>query len=547
MDRRLSVKGSGKATARRWHATGVGLLIVLLLVWLPALPTEAQQQPRRGGTLNYVVTAAPPSFDAHRETTFAMLHPIHPHYNLLVRFDTQNFPKVIPELAESWTASGDGMTYTFKIRQGVKFHDGAALTSRDIKASFDKIIFPKDGVISVRQVIYQMVRSIDAPDAQTVVFRLKWAAPGFVEKLASPFNWIYKAAIIEREPQWYERNVMGTGPFRFVEYVRGSHWVGRRNEDYFERGKPYLDGYQALFITSRSAMIAALKSGQALIEFRGVSPAERDDLVRTLGDRIQVQEQPWTCNLIVAYNTKKKPFDDAKVRRALSIAVDRWGGSRALSQIALVGPVGALMRPGSEYALPEAELLKLPGYSRDMTRARTEARSLLREAGVPDGFSFTLKNRDIQMPYEAVGVYLVDQWRQIGLNVQHLQQETAKYLADLRALNYDASVDFACDFIDDPDVQLAKFVSSDVNAANYGGYIDRQLDLMFFQQSRTANKATRLQVVHQFEKRLLADQAYVMYVLWWQRIVPHWKKLQGYKATTNHYVEPDMAEYWLSE
>ncbi|MCI0354740.1 MAG: ABC transporter substrate-binding protein, partial [Acidobacteria bacterium] len=298
---------------------------------------------------------------------------------------------------------------------------------------------------------------------------------------------------------------------------------------------------------SRSAMMAALKSGQALIEFRGVSPAEREDLVRTLGDRIQVQEQPWLCNLIVTFNTKKKPFDEPKVRRALTMAVDRWGGSRVLSQIAFVGPVGAVMRPGSEFALPDPELVKLTGYSRDMQRARSEARGLLREAGVPDAFSFTLKNRDVQMPYESVGVYLVDQWRQIGLNVQHLQQETAKYLADLRALNYDASVDFACDFIDDPDVQLAKFVSSDVNPANYGGYIDRQLDLMFFQQSRTANKATRLQVVHQFEKRLLSDQAYVMYILWWQRIIPHWRKLQGYKTTTNHYVEPDMAEYWLSE
>ncbi len=547
MDSRAIIGRRVTARTRGWQTACIGLLIVLLVIWIPTAPSEAQQQPRRGGTLNYVVTALPPSFDAHRETTFAMLHPILPHYNMLVRFDTHNFPKIIPDLAESWTASKDGMTYTFKIRQGVKFHDGSTLTSRDIKASFDKIIFPKEGVISVRQVIYQMVKSIEAPDPQTVVFRLKWAAPGFVEKLASPFNWIYKAEIIERDPHWYQQNVMGTGPFKFVEYVRGSRWVGRRNEDYFERGKPYLDGYQALFISSRSTMIAALKSGQALIEFRGVSPAERDDLVRTLGDRIQVQEQPWTCNLIVAYNTKKKPFDDAKVRRALSIAVDRWGGSRALSQIALVGPVGAMMRPGSEFALPEGELLKLPGYGRDMQRARTEARNLLREAGVPEGFTFTLKNRDIQMPYEAVGVYLVDQWRQIGLIPQHFQQETAKYLADLRALNYDASVDFACDFIDDPDVQLAKFVSSDVNPANYGGYIDRQLDLMFFQQSRTADKATRLKVVHQFEKRLLADQAYVMYVLWWQRIIPHWRRLQGYKTTTNHYVEPDMREYWLSE
>ncbi len=529
------------------RSAGRALMIALLLMLAaPPLPGTAQQ-PRRGGTLPYIVTALPPSFDAHRETTFAMLHPIKPHYNLLVKLDTHNFPKVVPDLAESWTVSKDGTTWTFKIRQGVKFHDGSILTSRDVKASFDKIISPPEGVISVRQGIYQGVRTVEAPDPQTVVFRLKWPVPSFVEKLASPFNWIYKADILARDPHWYERNVMGTGPFKFSEYVLGSRWVGRRNEDYFERGKPYLDFYVAMFISSRSAMMAALKSGQALIEFRGVSPAERDDLVNTLGNRIQVQEQPWQCNLIVAFNTKKKPFDDPRVRRALSLAVDRWGGSKALSQIAFVGPVGGVMRPGSDFATPESELVKLAGYSRNIQQARDEARRLLREAGVPDGFSFTLKNRDVQMPYESIGVYVVDQWRQIGLNVRHLQQETATYLADERALNYDAVVDFACDFIDDPDVQLAKYLSADVSPANYGGYIDRQLDLMFVQQSRTADKAKRIEIVRQFEKRVLNDQVYAFYVLWWQRIIPSWRKLQGYKTTTNHYVEPDLAEYWLAE
>ncbi|MDR7484488.1 MAG: ABC transporter substrate-binding protein [Armatimonadota bacterium] len=531
---------------RPGHRAGLAVMVGILVIGLLSYPVTAQA-PRQGGILTYIVTAAPPSFDAHRETTFAMIHPIRPHYNLLVKFDTHNYPKVIPDLAESWTSSRDGMTWTFKIRQGVKFHDGSILTSRDIKASFDRIVFPPEGVISVRQAVYQGVRAIEAPDPQTVVFRLKWAVPSFLEKLASPFNWIYKADILARDQRWYERNVMGTGPFKFVEYVRGSRWVGRRNEDYFERGKPYLDGYQALFITSRSAMIAALKGGQALIEFRGVSPAERDDLVRTLGDRIAVQEAPWLCNLIVTFNTKKKPFDDARVRRALTLAVDRWGGSNALSQIAFVKPVGGMLRPGSEMATPESELVKLAGYGRNIQQARTEARALLREAGVPENFSFTLKNRDVAMPYEPVGIFLVDQWRQVGLHVSHVQQETATYLADLRALNYDAAVDFACDFIDDPDIQLAKFVSADVSPLNYGGYIDRQLDLMYFQQSRSADRATRLQVVRQFEKRVLHDRAYVMYVLWWQRIIPYWRKLQGYKTTTNHYVEPDLSEYWLSE
>lgn len=529
-------------------AVGLTAAVVLAVGFLAA-PTPAQQQPRRGGTLVYISTSQPPSFDGHRETTFAMLHPVKPHYNYLVKFDTQNYPKVVGDLAESWTASRDGLTYTFKLRSGVRWHDGSMLTSRDLKATYDKIIFPKEdqGVISIRKAMYHMVREVEAPDPQTVVFRLKFAAPGFVEKLASPFNFVYKADLLERDPRFYERNVMGTGPFRFVEYVRGSHWVGRRFEEYWDRGKPYLDGYRVLFIASRSAMLAALKSGQALVEFRGVSPAERDDIVGAVGDRVMVQSSPWQCNNTVAINTKKAPFTDARVRRALTMAIDRWGGSQALSRIAFVQPVGAMMRPGGEYDMSQADLQRLAGYGRNIAQARQQARQLLREAGVPEGFSFTLKNRDISMPYEAVGVYLVDQWRQIGLNVRHEQQESGRYFADLRAGNYDLSVDFACDFIDDPDVQLQKFLSSDVSDLNYGGYVDRTLDGLYFRIGRTADKAERTRLVHQFERRALDEQAYVIYVLWWQRIIPHWRTLRGYKTTTNHYVEPDLAEYWLAE
>ncbi len=522
------------------------LAVLLAVAVLPAVPVVAQQ-PRSGGILTYIVEGEPPSFDAHREETFAMLHPIRPHYNLLVKYDLPNYPKVVGDLAESWTISKDALTYTFKIRQGVKFHDASVLTSRDIKASYDKIIFPPEGIISVRKATYHMVTSVEAPDPQTVVFRLKFASPGFLRNLASPFNWIYKAEILARDMRFYERNVMGTGPFRFVEYVRGSHWVGQRNPDYFVQGRPYLDGYRALFISSAAIYMAALRSGQALINFRGIAPAQRDDLVRALGDRIVIQEGPWLCNNLVFFNTKRRPFDDARFRRALTLGIDRWGGSKSLSQIAFVGPVGGVMRPTSEFGTPEAELTKLAGYGRNMTAARAEARRLLREAGVPEGFSFALKNRSIQMPYEAVGIYLIDQWRQIGLNVQHVVQETGAYVADQRGGNYDASVGFTCDPTDDPDIQLNKFLSADISAANVGGYTDRQLDLWYFQQSRVANFETKMKIVRQFEKRVLSDQAYMIYALWWHRIIPHWRQVRGYKISVAHHLDPDLQDIWLSE
>ncbi len=524
----------------------VAVFMVCLLLGLLVASSMAQQ-PRRGGILAFIVSAEPPSFDAHREATFALIHPARPHYNLLVKFDPANYPKVVPDLAESWTISSDGRTYTFKIRRGVRFHDGSVLTSRDIKASYDKIIFPKGDVVSARQAAYAMVDAVDAPDPATVVFRLKWKSPSFLQDVASPWNWIYKADILEKDPHWYERNIMGTGPFKFVEYVRGSHWVGARNDDYWVKDRPYLDGYRALFIRSAAAEVNAVKSGQALVEFRGFSPPQRDDIVRTLGSGAVVQESGWLCNNTVVFNTKRRPFDDVRFRKALSLAIDRWGGSQALSQIAFVGPVGGVMRPDGPYATPQADLEQIAGYGHDMTAARAQAKKLLAEAGVPEGFEFDLLNRNIEMPYQYVGVFLIDQWRQIGLKVNHVVKETGPYLADERAGSFDAAVDFNCDFYDDPDLQLVKFLSAGRNnPLNYGGYTDLTLDRLYTEQSRSEDANHRMALVRQFEKRLLDDRVWQIYVLWWKRIIPHSAKLHGYKVGPSHYLE-DLQDVWVSE
>lgn len=513
-----------------------------------AKPAEAKPAgaPRSGGELSFIVSAEPPSFDAHRETTFAMLHPTAPHYSLLVKFNPDKFPEVMPDLAESWEVSADKLTYTFKIRDGVKFHDGSACTSRDVKASYDKIITPPDGVISPRKASYSMVESVAAPDPRSVVFKLKNPSASFMNLAASPWNYIYSADKLAADPKWYEKNVLGTGPFTFGEFVPGSHWTGKKFPDYWDKGKPYLDSYRATFVAQPAAQVAAIRGGRAAVEFRGFTPQQRDDVVNALGDKIVVQESPWITVLIAAFNTEKKPFDDPRVRRALSMAVDRWGGSEALSKITFVKPVGGLLRPGGPYARPDADLEKMPGFSKDINAQREEAKKLLREAGVPDGFAFTLKNRDTPNPYETIGVFLIDQWRKIGLNVTHQQTETNQYLTDNRNGNFDVSVDFLADFVDEPDLQLSKFLSSSRSPSNYGRYTDPQLDELYDQQSRETDPEKRKQLIWKFEDIALGEKAYVLTALWWQRIVPHARELQGYKVLPSHYVNQDLAGVWLS-
>jgi peptide/nickel transport system substrate-binding protein len=219
--------------------TILGCLVLALFLGAPP-PTVAQEAPRSGGELIFVVAAEPPGFDGHREETFAMLHPTGPHYNTLMRVDPtdRTGTKFIGDLAESWTVSPDKRVYTFKIRRGVKFHDGSLMTSADVKASYDKIIFPGPGLVSSRKAAYRGVESVEAPNADTVVFRLKAPEASFIANVSSPWNYIYKAEILARDPHWYEKNIMGTGPFKFVEYVRGSHWVGKKNPDYWDKGKP---------------------------------------------------------------------------------------------------------------------------------------------------------------------------------------------------------------------------------------------------------------------------------------------------------------------
>src|SRR5262252_6103035 len=358
-------------------------LVVAVVAAALATPAAAQDKPRYGGELLFAVPSEPPSYDAHREETFGVIHPLAPHYNTLLRPDPNDrtASKIVGDLAESWTISKDGRTYTLKLRHGVKFHDGAEMTSKDVKASYDKIIFPPDGVASDRKGEYLDVEAVQAPDPYTVVFRLKWPSGAFLSSLASPWNWIYKADILAKDMRWYEKNVMGTGPFIFVEHVKGSHWVGKKNPNYWDKGKPYLDGYRALFIPSHSAQVAAIRGERAHIQFRGFSPADRDAIVSALGNKITVQESPWDCVQLVTMNHEHKPFDDKRVRRALTLALDRYEASRSLSRIAVVKEVGGIQVPGTPWATPPAELEKLAGYGRDINASRAEARRLLKEAG----------------------------------------------------------------------------------------------------------------------------------------------------------------------
>ena len=429
------------------------LSLVLAVLVAGVLPAAPQDKPRSGGDLVFVVPSEPPSYDAHQEETFGVIHPMAPHYSTLLRVDPtdKTGTKPVGDLAESWTISKDHLVYTFKIRRGVKFHDGSELTSRDVKASYDKILHPPAGIKSLRKEAYESIASIDAPDPSTFIVKLKYPESSILLNLASPWNWIYRADILAKDPHWYEKNVNGTGPFKFVEHVKGSHWVGKKNPDYWDKGKPYLDGYRAIFIPDAAAQVSAIRGERAMIQFRGFSPQQRDSLVAALGNKLTVQESPWNCSIQVALNQQKRPFEDRRVRRALTLALDRWSGSKALSRIAVVKEVAGIQVPGTPWASPTEELVKLAGYGTDINASRAEARRLLKEAGY-ENLSFTLLNRGVPMPYEPVGIWLIDQWRQIGLNIKQVVLESASWLQAQKNGDFEVSTNAPCNTIVEPEI-----------------------------------------------------------------------------------------------
>ncbi len=330
------------------------LLVVVALAVVIALAVPAAQgadTPRRGGILLAVIGADPPSLDPHQESTFATLQLVAPLYSTLLQTDPYAYPKIIGDAASEWKISADALTYTFKIRQGIKFHDGSPLTSADVKATHDKLIFPPNETRSVRKGAYSAVASVEAPDPSTVVFKLKHPSASLLENLASPWNVIYPKKYLDKDPNHFMKNVVGSGPFKFKAYTPGASFEGERNPDYFVKDRPYLNGYKFYISTETSVRAAAVRSGRAYIEFRDLPSAEVDAIKKQLGDKVVVQQTPMTGQFGIAINNTVKPFSDVRVRKALTLGLDRYTGGRVLFGLTGLRDVGGLLRPGTEFAM----------------------------------------------------------------------------------------------------------------------------------------------------------------------------------------------------
>jgi peptide/nickel transport system substrate-binding protein len=530
---------------RRELAAG---LIILMSVCLEAF---AQETPKRGGVLTFMIPAdSPPSFDGHRENTFATIHAVAPFYSVLIRANPENPADTTRFVCDVCTdipePTDSGRTYAFRIRDDVHYSEGSYLTAGDVAASWNHIVDPPEGVISVRRGYYSMIDKIEATDPRTVVFHLKFATAAFLPALADPYAFIYQKQILDRDPHWYEKNILGSGPFLFKDYQAGQSITGVRNPNYYRHGLPYLDGFTGIFADKQAVRVAALRSDRAAIEFRGFPPATRDELVAVLGQQIAVQESDWNCGAMITPNHARKPLDDARVRRALTLAIDRWGGAAALAKITLQKTVGGIVFPGTPLSATKPELEQLAGYWPDIEQSRSEARRLLKEAAA-EGLKVEVLNRNVDQPYKFNGIWVIDQWSKIGVRATQRVLESGPFVEAERKGDFDVVVDAECQNVVNPLLDGTKYLPHAMSDANYGNYDDPEEIDIYNRMLREPEFTRQRQLMREFEKRVLDTEAHELFLLWRYRIVPYRGYVKGFKISPSHYINQDLSMIWLDK
>jgi peptide/nickel transport system substrate-binding protein len=346
-----------------------------------------EPNPKYGGVLRYAITNRPPHFDVHQSGTINNLGAQGCMFDNLVRRDPRDSGKtIIPDLAHSWDIAADGKTYTFFLRQGVEFHDGAELTSADVKATFDRIVKPPQGILIPRSILFATVSEIAAPDKYTIQFKLSEPRPPdfIMSAIASGWNVIVRKKTLE-DNNYNLRKVEvypGTGPFISKRRVENEVWVMEKNKNYWNKGLPYLDGiefYHALPFSTElgSAILSGRVDYARIVDPVTTRKAKATQGMSTATFNQSVIQGTWV-------NNKHKPLDDPKVRRALHLAFDR---PVLIDVVKDVTPmrVGGFIYPFSDFATPPAELSKRLGYQPDPDAAIKEARALMASAGHPHG------------------------------------------------------------------------------------------------------------------------------------------------------------------
>jgi ABC-type transport system substrate-binding protein len=474
-----------------------------------------EPNPKTGGVLRYGITMRPPHFDVHQSGTINNLGSQGCMFDNLVRHDPRDSGRtIIPDLAHSWEIAKDGKTYTFFLRKGVQFHDGAELTSEDVKATFDRIAKPPQGINIPRSILFKTVGEINARDKYTVEFKLSEPRPPsfMMAAIASGWNVIVRKKTLE-DNNYNLRKVEiypGTGPFRSVRRVENEVWVMEKNPNYWNKGLPYLDGiefYHALPFSTElgSAILSGRVDYIRITDPVTARKAKATPGLSTTAFNQSVIQGTWV-------NGKRKPFDDPRVRRALHLAFDRPALIDVVKDVTPMR-VGGFIYPISEFATPPDELSKRLGYQTDSAAALKEARALMAAAGHADG----LKGLDFLVRDVAsfkLWAQAIQAMLQEGLNVQCNLRTVVESVWFDDAVNghYDLAIGAIVSTLLDPSDYFNAWYRTG-GPQNYSFWDNKKFNDLVDQIDREVDPAKRLALVRQTEA-IMEEDPPVLPVAW---------------------------------
>jgi peptide/nickel transport system substrate-binding protein len=487
-------------------------LLAALLGILATVPLATAQTaaPKSGGVLKPVLREdLPQGFSIHESATNSVTWPAMPCYSNLVIFDQskklERLDTIVPELALRWSWQDNYRNLVFFLRRDVKWHDGRPFTSKDVKFTFDVVREAGDAPaklrLNPRKEWYGNVEAIETPDPHTVVFRLKRPQPSLLTMLASGYSPVWPAHVAPAE---HRSKCIGTGPFKFKEWKRGETVELVKNPDYFVQGRPYLDGIKYIIIVERGTRVAALQAGQVDVAYPGDTTVDIADRLRAAVPRMVFTEVSSNVNENLLINTTRPPLDNVKVRRALSMAIDRRAYVQAVHRGSAI--VGAAMspKPWGVWGLLDKDLFQLAGYGKGADD-KARAKALLAEAGFGPGHPLRM-----EMVTRAIAIYLdfaafvVNELKQVGVESTLKQIETAQWHPMATRREFLIAANLTGLGVDDPDANFYENYACG-SPRNYSGYCNEQVMSLIDRQSQEVDPARRLAIVADIQKRLEAD------------------------------------------
>ena len=490
---------------------------------------------KSGGVLKMYHRDNPPTLSIHETATNSTVIPMMGVFNNLVVYDqtvAQNSPKsIVPELAKSWAWSADGKDLTFKLQEGVKWHDGKPFTAKDVVCTFDLLTGKGEDKLRTnpRKTWYGNVDKVTANGDYEVTVHLQRPQPSLPSLLASGYSPMYPchvpAAQMRTKP-------IGTGPFKFVEFKQNEGIKVTRNTDYWKKGKPYLDGIDFTIVPNRGTAILSFVSGRFDITFpwEVTIPLLKDIKTQLPAAQCQVTSMNNSTNLIL--NRDAPPFDNPDLRLALNLAMDRKAFVDILNQGD--AELGGTMQPPTDgvWGLPKEIFTTVPGYGPDVAKNREQARELMKKAGYGPDKHLALKiaTRGISL-YKDPAVILAGQLKEIWIDADVDIIETAQWFTKVGRKQYSVGLNTTGNGVDDPDQNYFENFSCK-SERNYTGYCNPEIEKLMEKQSAMTDTAERKKVVWEIDKKLLEDNARPV-IMWNRAAICMQPYVKGYVANVN--------------